>query len=61
MQFLTLGKGTEDSVIDDIISKQQPNQCAMLVYTVSDILITCYIIMYGVFSLELLVSLKVLC
>jgi len=25
----------EDSVIDEIISKQQPNQCAVLVYTVS--------------------------
>ncbi|XP_065908687.1 long-chain-fatty-acid--CoA ligase ACSBG2-like isoform X2 [Dysidea avara] len=32
-QFLALGKDTENSVIDDIISKQQPNQCAMLVYT----------------------------
>ena len=29
----------EDSVIDGIVAKQQPNQCAMLVYTVSNILI----------------------
>ena len=28
----------EDSVIDDIVAKQQPNQCAMLVYTVSSLL-----------------------
>ena len=28
----------DDSVIDVIVAKQQPNQCAMLVYTVSSIL-----------------------
>ncbi|XP_065885757.1 long-chain-fatty-acid--CoA ligase ACSBG2-like [Dysidea avara] len=32
-EFLEVGKDTEDSVIDDIIDKQQPNQCAVLVYT----------------------------
>ncbi|XP_065884226.1 long-chain-fatty-acid--CoA ligase ACSBG2-like [Dysidea avara] len=32
-KFLEVGKDMEDSVIDDIISKQEPNQCAMLVYT----------------------------
>ena len=35
-KFLELGKGMEDSVIDKIIDKQQPHQCAMLVYTVSN-------------------------
>ena len=34
--FLSLGEDMEDFVIDDIISKQKPNQCAMLVYTESD-------------------------
>jgi len=29
----------DDSMIDDIINKQEPNECAMLVYTVSCILI----------------------
>ena len=28
----------DDSIIDDIVAKQQPNQCAMLVYTVSSLL-----------------------
>ncbi|XP_065883897.1 long-chain-fatty-acid--CoA ligase ACSBG2-like [Dysidea avara] len=32
-KFLELGKDTEDSVIDDIINKQQPNQCAVVLYT----------------------------
>ena len=30
----------EDLVIDDIIRKQSPNQCAMLMYTVSGVLAT---------------------
>ena len=29
----------DDSVIDDIVAKQQPNQCAVILYTVSGILI----------------------
>ena len=29
----------DDSVIDDIVAKQRPNQCAMLVYTVGNIFI----------------------
>ena len=58
---MSLGKDMEDSIIDDTIKKQQPNQCAMLVYTVSDILIIqCSITIYYNFSLELLVYLKVL-
>ncbi|XP_065884225.1 long-chain-fatty-acid--CoA ligase ACSBG2-like [Dysidea avara] len=32
-KFLEVGKDMDDSVIDDIINKQEPNQCAMLVYT----------------------------
>ncbi|XP_065906709.1 long-chain-fatty-acid--CoA ligase ACSBG2-like isoform X2 [Dysidea avara] len=32
-KFLEVSKDMEDSVIDDIISKQQPNQCAMVVYS----------------------------
>ena len=33
-----MGKDMEDSVIEEIVAKQQPKQCAMLVYTVSSIL-----------------------
>ena len=31
---MELGKDIEDSVIEDKISAQKPNQCALLVYTV---------------------------
>ena len=31
---MELGKDIEDSVIEDKISAQKPNQCAVLVYTV---------------------------
>ena len=37
-KFLKIGKETKDSVIDSIIAKQLPSQCAVLVYTVSNIL-----------------------
>ena len=37
-KFLEIGEEMEDSVIDSIIAKQLPSQCAVLVYTVSNIL-----------------------
>jgi long-chain-fatty-acid--CoA ligase ACSBG len=40
-QFMELGKDTETSVVEDIMQKQKPNQCASLVYTVR-----CYVYMY---------------
>jgi hypothetical protein len=38
---MELGKDTETSVVEDIMQKQKPNQCASLVYTVR-----CYVYMY---------------
>ena len=35
--FLEAGKGVEDSVIESIINGQQPEDCAVLVYTVSSV------------------------
>lgn len=34
-QFVKLGKDMDDSVVEDKIKCQKPEQCAMLVYTVS--------------------------
>ena len=34
-QFLELGKDVDDSVIEEKIKAQRPEQCALLVYTVS--------------------------
>ena len=34
-QFMALGKDMEDSVIEDKIKAQKPEQCALLIYTVS--------------------------
>lgn len=34
-QFLELGKDIEDSVIEEKIKAQKPEQCAVLIYTVS--------------------------
>ena len=36
-QFLELGKDIEDSVIEDKIKAQKPEQCALLIYTVSTV------------------------
>ena len=33
---MELGKDMEDSVIEDKIKAQRPEQCALLIYTVSD-------------------------
>ena len=33
--FLELGKDIEDSVIEEKIKAQKPEQCAVLIYTVS--------------------------
>lgn len=33
---MELGKDIEDSVIEDKIKAQKPEQCALLIYTVSD-------------------------
>ena len=35
-QFLELGKDVDDSVIEEKMKAQRPEQCAVLVYTVSD-------------------------
>ena len=35
-QFMELGKDMEDSVIEDKMKAQKPEQCALLIYTVSD-------------------------
>ena len=32
---MELGRDMESSVVEDIVKKQKPNQCASLVYTVS--------------------------
>ena len=37
------GKDVQNSVIDNIISRQQPYECAVLVYTVSSINSYCYL------------------
>ena len=34
-QFMELGKDVDDSVIEEKIKSQRPEQCALLVYTVS--------------------------
>ncbi len=36
-QFMELGKDIETSVIEDKVAAMKPNQCATLVYTVSNL------------------------
>jgi hypothetical protein len=36
-QFMELGKDIEDSVIEKKIEAEKPEQCALLIYTVSDL------------------------
>ena len=54
-QFMELGKDVDDSVIEEKIKSQRPEQCALLVYTVGFLYLWRWLFHFDMYTLSVVI------